>query len=176
MQLDSPITIRPATTGHIPDIISLERRCLTAAHWSEQRYQELFREEKEALIGRMVLVVEQASSSGQRGSGGEPGTELIGFLVARHVDTEWEVENIVVAPEARLKGIGTRLLEELMARAKQMNSDRVFLEVRDSNAAARALYEKFGFQETRRRQLYYENPCEDAVLYCKDLATGGISE
>jgi len=90
---------------------------------------------------------------------------LLGFLVARRVASEWELENIVVTPSARLRGCGRRLLDALIAHATQTNGESVFLEVRESNAAARALYGRAGFRETGRRKSYYDNPVEAAILY-----------
>jgi ribosomal-protein-alanine N-acetyltransferase len=60
-------------------------------------------------------------------------------------------------------------MEALHAEAQQTNSDAVFLEVRESNAAARRLYENLGFHENGRRKAYYAEPSEDAVLYSKTL-------
>jgi len=90
---------------------------------------------------------------------------LLGFLVARRVASEWELENIVVARSARRRGCGRRLLDALIAHATQTNGESVFLEVRESNAAARALYGRAGFRETGRRKSYYDNPVEAAILY-----------
>jgi ribosomal-protein-alanine N-acetyltransferase len=70
-----------------------------------------------------------------------------------------------VAHSARRKGLGTRLLDALLAAARETHSTSVFLEVRESNAAARSLYEKAGFNQTDRRKSYYTNPPEDAILY-----------
>jgi ribosomal-protein-alanine N-acetyltransferase len=75
------------------------------------------------------------------------------------------LENIAIAPTARRKGLGLRLLSALLSAAREANSDSVFIEVRESNAAARTLYEKAGFKPAGRRTSYYTNPMEDAVLY-----------
>jgi ribosomal-protein-alanine acetyltransferase len=91
---------------------------------------------------------------------------LVGFLVARQVSEEWELENLVVASEFRGRGFGSRLLRALLARVEEGESRALFLEVRESNAAARKLYQKAGFRETGRRRRYYADPAEDAVLYC----------
>ena len=64
-----------------------------------------------------------------------------------------------------LEGIGKRLLNTLLAAANETNSSAVFLEVRDSNAAAQTFYEEAGFNHTGRRKSYYTDPAEDAVLY-----------
>jgi ribosomal-protein-alanine N-acetyltransferase len=56
-------------------------------------------------------------------------------------------------------------MDALLSAARETNSDSVFLEVRESNVAARSLYEKAGFEQEGRRKSYYTNPMEDAVLY-----------
>lgn len=96
-------------------------------------------------------------------------SRAVGFLVARHVASEWELENLVVAPESRKKGIGAQLMLALLEHVQQTKGECVFLEVRESNAAAMKLYEKLGFKQTGRRKSYYTSPLEDAVLYSKDL-------
>jgi ribosomal-protein-alanine N-acetyltransferase len=147
------VKIRPATSADIAALMELERASPTAAHWTEQQYRELFHGGSE----RLVIVAEFEASSGD-------GT-LAGFLVARRIAPDWELENIVVAASARRNGLGTRLLQTLFARASETNTKSVFLEVRESNTAARALYERSGFRQTGNRKSYYTNPLEHAILY-----------
>ena len=94
---------------------------------------------------------------------------VVGFLIALHAGPEWELENIVVAEEFRGKGVGKQLMHKLFTQAQEANSNLVFLEVRESNTAARRFYEKLGFRETGRRKSYYSNPYEDAILYSRTL-------
>jgi ribosomal-protein-alanine acetyltransferase len=150
----------------------LERSCDSAAHWTEQRYQQMF------ALGsgspqRLVLVADDLPGEFVQ-PGVDPNSKansgLPGFLVALHLAPEWELENIVVAPDARRLGLGKRLLNALFATARETNSDAVFLEVRESNTAARALYEASGFSPTGRRKSYYANPQEDALLYRRNLS------
>jgi len=143
--------------------MNLERQCATAAHWTEQQYRQAFQSES---VERLVLVAE--ASPPEASDSDKPG-DLVGFLVARHLAPEWELENIVVAPKARRKGLGMRLLDALLAAAQETHSDAVFLEVRESNAAARTLYEKAGFLQTGRRKSYYTSPVEDALQYRRTL-------
>jgi len=156
------MTIRPATRADIPLLIALERRCVGASHWSEEQYRQAF----VADSNRLVLV---ATRSGADDSFSNS-TEIAGFLVALHLPPEWELENIAVAPVTRRTGLGMQLLDALLTRARETNSHRVFLEVRESNAAARALYEKAGFRQTGRRKGYYSDPPEDAILYTKTFS------
>ena len=149
--------VRKATVQDVAEMIRLERQCPETTHWTEQQYVNFFSARGES-PARLALVAEKDGPA-----------ELAGFLVARHLPPEWELENIVVAPAVRRNGIGKRLMEALHAEAQQTNSDAVFLEVRESNAAARRLYENLGFHENGRRKAYYAEPSEDAVLYSKTL-------
>ena len=155
MTNDSTVTIRSATLADIPAILALQRQSPTSAQWTEAQYRDFVSPD-----GRQrLMLAAEATTSGP-----------LGLLVAHHIGTEWELENIVVAASSRCGGIGRRLVTALIERAKQSNSETVFLEVRDSNVAARALYEKCGFRQTGRRKSYYSNPLEDAILYRLNLS------
>ena len=139
--------IRPATPADLPALRSIEAHTAFAAHWSEQDYQRLFSPEPP----RQALVIEDSSPQG--------------FLIARQIGPEWEIENIVVADTAQRQGLGSMLLAHFLDLVRQQKAESVFLEVRASNAAARALYRKHGFTETGRRRSYYQHPTEDAILH-----------
>ncbi len=130
---------------------SLERQTETAAHWSEREYDALFAPDAPP---RVALVAVSESDV----------TQLDGFVIARCAVDEWEIENVVVARELRRLGIAVKLIQELLARAHVGGATSVLLEVRQSNLAARRLYEKLGFSEQGRRPNYYRNPTEDALL------------
>jgi len=86
---------------------------------------------------------------------------VAGFLVARRVaPDEAELLNIAVAPEFRRKRVARDLLGALLADTR----GTLFLEVRESNTAARKLYKSIGFQEVSVRRDYYENPPETAIV------------
>ena len=76
---------------------------------------------------------------------------------------------MVVGRHSQSQGLGSTLVHELADVARNHNATRIFLEVRESNAAARGLYEKCGFTITGRRKSYYNHPAEDAVLYTLQL-------
>jgi ribosomal-protein-alanine N-acetyltransferase len=96
----------------------------------------------------------------------KPSTSRVaGFIVAQYLGVEWEIENVAVLPAARRRGIGQRLIAELLTLAANEGAEAVYLEVRASNVAARSLYEGLGFKETGRRRDYYSVPAEDAILY-----------
>ena len=141
--------VRAAIPADIPALLALDRAVPTAAHWSETDYRRLFADAS----GRGALVIEDGS--------------VQGFIVGRDLGPEWELENIVVASSAQHRGLGTRMVTEFFKIARAGGAQAIFLEVRESNRAARALYSKLGFIESGRRKSYYQGPDEDAVLYEK---------
>jgi [ribosomal protein S18]-alanine N-acetyltransferase len=157
------VKVRLAIAADIPAMLELERRCETAAHWTEGQYRSALPACGAGLTARLMLAVDEHHQRVQEGEESEP--SLGGFLVARHLGPEWELENIVVSPASRRKGLGTRLMEEFFNRVQAAGSERVLLEVRESNQAARTFYEGFGLEETGRRKGYYADPVEDAILY-----------
>ncbi len=128
--------------------MELERHAATAAHWAEAEYQRMFEADSPQ---RLPLVLEEV--------------EVLAFVVARGAGAEWEIENVAVAGTARRRGLGARLLGELLNRLRARGAEAVFLEVRESNLAARTLYEKWAFVESGRRKAYYRDPVEDALQY-----------
>ena len=94
---------------------------------------------------------------------------LTGYAIAWHVLDEGELANLAVAPEARRKGVASALLSAVLADAAERGTTRIFLEVRESNAAARALYSARGFDEVGRRKGYYRLPVEDALILRRTL-------
>jgi ribosomal-protein-alanine acetyltransferase len=111
-------------------------------------------------------------------TGEEAGLTVEGFAVAHMIASgndisveaqtlasECEIENIVVDAKWQRRAFGRKLLDELLNRIQQAGCGDVFLEVRESNMAARRLYERGGFLEVGRRAKYYSQPQEDAVTY-----------
>jgi ribosomal-protein-alanine acetyltransferase len=117
-------------------------------HWSEQSYRSVF---DPVAPERILWVIEDNG-------------ELQAFLAARFSAADCELENLVVAAAYRRRGLASELLQALVANARERKLDRILLEVRESNQAARALYVKLGFQENGRRRGYYPQPQEDAIL------------
>ena len=97
----------------------------------------------------------------------EEGQDLLGYVWARFVLDEGDIGNIAVTPCERRRGIGAALLGALFAEAARRKASVLQLEVRESNLAARRLYEKNGFETVGKRKNYYEKPAEDAILMSK---------
>ena len=97
----------------------------------------------------------------------EEGGGFLGYVWARFVLDEGDIGNIAVAPGFRRRGAGAALLKALLEEAERRQAAVVQLEVRESNLAARRLYEKNGFETVGKRKNYYEKPAEDAILMSK---------
>jgi [ribosomal protein S18]-alanine N-acetyltransferase len=162
------VRIRAGGSNDVEFLIAIGRDS-SSVQWSERQYRDLFECASES-ASRLVLVAEYEREEANSKGAPAGSNACAGFLIARRVAHEWELENIVVSPAARRSGLGARLLEGLLQVARERNGEALFLEVRDSNAAARGLYEKLGFRQTGRRKSYYANPLEDAILYRLDLS------
>ena len=95
-----------------------------------------------------------------------------GFLIAKSVLDEAEVWTIAVAPEMRRQGRARMLLEKAARELAELGVEKLFLEVAEDNAGARALYEMSGFTESGRRRNYYRSKSGarmDAILLQKKL-------
>jgi ribosomal-protein-alanine N-acetyltransferase len=154
--------IRSATLTDLPAILAIERQTASAAHWTKDEYEKL------VTTGVVLVaehVAEQADEQALAKQPALPVAKLCGFVCAQAVGAEWELENIVVATEFLRRGIADQLMCALIRKAQTLAASRILLEVRESNLAARSLYEKHGFREAGRRRNYYSNPLEDAILY-----------
>ncbi len=143
--MDVPWQFRPATRADAPVLAGLERRCFSDP-WPANAFSSALH------APHMQLFVAEA------------GLEIVGYFVGRAVAGEGEILNLAVVPEQRGQGLGRWLLEQGLTRLRQAGVGEVFLEVRASNAAARALYRARGFREVGRRREYYRHPVEDALV------------
>ena len=143
------MNIRSARPEDVGAMAALATQAPTAAHWAESSYSGLLDDKAAA---RISLVAEYAGA-------------IQGVLIARIIGDECELENIVVAEGSQRHGVGSALMGALINAVRDRKAKSIFIEVRESNAAARALYETRGFSISGRRQLYYREPAEDAVLY-----------
>lgn len=139
--------VREAIDADI-DRVSVIEQVSFSDPWPRGGFEPLLR------APRCLFVVAQAA----------PGQSVSGYSVARWVEDEAELLNIAVANEERGKGIGGKLLDHVMAALETKGVRHIFLEVRDSNEAARELYRSRGFRELSRRTGYYRRPTEDAIV------------
>jgi ribosomal-protein-alanine acetyltransferase len=139
-----------------------------------------FRMEDAARASEILLTVREAASWSSQGLTefvtlpgvvaliSERGGKATGFVLGRMTVDEAEVLNLAVLAECRRQGEGRALLEELLRRFAESGVSRVFLEVRESNRAAMVFYEKQGFRRAGRREDYYQDPREAALVFEKN--------
>ena len=96
------------------------------------------------------------------------GDKLAGYVGSQSVMGWADMMNIAVAPDFRRMGVAANLIDELVNRLKANQVNCLTLEVRASNEPAIALYQKFDFEQVRRRPNYYRNPKEDALILRKE--------
>jgi len=177
------LRIRSAIPADVPAIMALERSAPTSAHYSGEQYRQIVEQGERFIVGGLLPELDLGSSAefpipeepgifddlSRVVLVGEEHSRVKGFLIGRALGTEWEIENLVIAADARKRGFGRELVGQLLVLAQNHGACKVFLEVRESNTAARRLYEKSQFVESGRRRNYHRDPVEDAILYTRDL-------
>ncbi len=143
------ITVIPIEQSHVERIAELEKLCFSDP-WSEKSIAS----ELNNPLSLWLAALE--------------GDAVVGYIGSQTVCGESDVMNVAVHPDWRRKGIGQMLIQCLIGQLQQKGSTSLTLEVRASNAAAIALYEKLGFYQTGRRPNYYRNPKEDALILRKE--------
>jgi ribosomal-protein-alanine N-acetyltransferase len=146
------LQLRPFRAPDAVTISEILRDATEAAQWPSESYAKLA-----ASPGGTVLVC-------------ETNTQLVGFLAARQVADEAEILNIAVHRDFRRKGVASALLLAALDKFQRSTITRVFLELRESNRPARALYERNGFVPSGLRKSYYRDPAEHALCMRKKLA------
>lgn len=148
--MDAPFRIRSAVPADASALVAIERRAFSDP-WSETSFREAL------------------GAAWSFGLVAETGRGIVGYLIGRDVAATGEVLNLAVAPEYRRRGIGGALLEAGLKAFRRRQVDEVFLEVRESNHSAQALYIARGFRPVGQRSAYYRNPREDAVVLRLDM-------
>jgi [ribosomal protein S18]-alanine N-acetyltransferase len=151
-QREEQIDVRGLLPGDADRILEITTQSPEAAQWKGKALEKLW-------------------GPGERAWVIESGARIEGFLVVRIVLDEAEILNIAVDQLARRKGRATALLQESLKELGRAGVQRVFLEVRESNAAATAFYTKLGFEMFGKRPGYYRDP-EEGALCMKKRLTG----
>ena len=94
--------------------------------------------------------------------------QVVGMVVAWMIVDEIHIATIATHTDFRRQGIGEKLLLHTLKSAKEEGAITSFLEVRNSNRSARKMYDKFGFVEVGRREHYYRDNDEEAILMSLD--------
>src|SRR5579864_607183 len=160
------VNVRLAEPVDLPRLVEIASHSATAAQWNQAEYLKLFPTDKVEVRHQDDSHIVNSLSQAQPRTAlvVEHSGNVVGFIVWRQVEDEWEIENVAVTGSARRCGLGSRLVGELLDLVRSRGGKSVFLEVRESNGAARSLYEKWAFLEVGRRKMYYQNPAEDALV------------
>ena len=146
--------IRRLTYADLPQVIAIERRAFPAP-WS------------------LAMFVLELSKPGGVCLAALRGKRIVGYLICSRYDTVWHVMNVAVDPDLQGEGVGSAMLRFLLAEidGDPAESARYTLEVRQSNAPAIRLYERFGFRSAGLRRRYYQDNGEDALIMWRTPAT-----
>ncbi len=147
---DVALDIRRLTYADLPQVIAIERRAFPTP-WS-----------------LAMFVLELSKPGGQCLAVRRDGA-LTGYVICSRYEEVWHIMNVAVDPRELRRGIATALLENLIGRLGE--DARMTLEVRPSNHAAIALYERFGFLAAGTRRRYYQDNGEDALIMWRTPAT-----
>ena len=141
------MVIEAAVESDIPEVAAMERACYSDP-WAASAFKGLH--ENPAVH----FAVARREDRGP----------IAGYVVAWFVGDEGEVANLAVSQGERRRGVGLALLDSVIATATDRGVETLFLEVRESNGAARKLYASRDFEEVGRRKGYYRSPQEDALI------------
>lgn len=146
------IIIEPMKHGNVDEVAAIEAACFSTP-WSRNAFADAVDSENYEYI---------VALDGNDGS-------VAAYAGMQVVLDEAEITNIAVDERYRRRGIAGKLLEGLVTLCLRRDVKYLHLEVRESNTAARSLYEKCGFEIDGMRKNFYQKPTENAVLMTKLL-------
>ena len=149
--MSASVRLRYATREDLEVLLEIQRSAVEAPQWSEVLWRSML--EKSAQP-RVILMAEDPDDQAR----------LCGLIVVHLVANIAELENLAVEPSLRRRGIGRALCEGGFGWARVSKASSIELEVRESNTAARQLYERLGFEVVGARPGYYENPPETGIV------------
>ncbi len=145
------VTLRNMVPNDLSQVSDIERRSYQFP-WSHGVFRDCL------LAGYNCVAVEHEET-------------VVGYGILSIAAGEAHILNLCIDPSYRSLGLGQKLLDELLSRAREAEVSQVFLEVRPSNETAIALYRKRGFHKIANRKAYYQatDGREDASVYAKKL-------
>lgn len=144
----SKVVIRRMQAEDLPQVCEIEKENFSLP-WSEKSFLDSIKREDTIFL--------TALCDGQ----------IAGYLGCYCIAGEGEITNVAVVSSFRRKGIGGMLLEKLYEEGAGLGTREFFLEVRESNEAAIALYSRQGFVKEGIRKNFYEKPVENAIIMWK---------
>jgi len=173
---DSPktyrIAVRPLRLRDLDAVMRIASESPEAAAWSRESYEKLLEQrEAVALVAEGMESFERATEPQAEPAEGRNGKHpaLVGFLVGRVMGAEAEILNLAVALQHRRQGYAAALLSAAIKAFESDGAEFAYLEVRQSNTAGIAFYERHGFERTGLRKAYYHDPDEPAVTMSKHI-------
>ena len=145
------VNVVPMQADHLDELARLERICFSRP-WS----RTMLAEELENQCAAFLVAVEPVTK------------KVVGYAGLLVMADEGYITNVAVFPEYRRRGVAEQLIAVFDKFARGNRLAFLTLEVRPSNAAAIALYQRFGFEEVGRRRNYYDLPKEDALILTKN--------
>ena len=159
--------IRRAEKDDISRIVQIEGESF-ADPWAAESFESsLVLDRMQFFVAEELLADDAGGGGGTGGMSG--GASLIGYVLALIAADEGEIADLAVTPAARRRGVGGLLLDRVTRAAADRGVRVLYLEVRESNVAARRLYESRSFLPVGRRRGYYRHPSEDALVLRRDL-------
>lgn len=140
--------IRRMSEGDLPEVRAIEDLSFSSP-WSENTFRG---EIQNPPISFPLVVVRK------------PEERVVGYIIFWHVRDDVQVNNIAVHPDFRGQGIAEALMRFVIDKVRREGATFMTLEVRSSNTAAAALYQKLGFEVLGARKNYYTKPDEDALV------------
>ena len=159
---DDGILVRAARAADLDAVLAIEQSSF-ADPWGRDSFVHALE------LDRMLFLVAVETRGDRSDNAAEREGELLGYVVVLLLLDEAEVADIAVAPAARGRQVGGRLLDRATEEARARGVRQLYLEVRESNVRARALYDSRSFAHVGRRRGYYHHPDEDALLMRRDL-------
>jgi len=156
-----PIVVRHLRPSDAAAIIEIQHASPQMAQWKAADYERLARNPH-----GLALVAESSAEASVQSNA------VAGFLAALAIGDEAEIQNLAVRADQRRQGIARALIEEAQRRLAARGVRNVFLEVRQSNLAARTLYSSLGYSECGLRRRYYTSDGEDALVLRRQLSAG----
>ena len=156
---DQVVSISRMTEHDLLEVVEIEENSGLSRWGWEAYYAELQGSNRDLMFVARVADAEPKQVS----------SRLAGYIVARMGADELHINNVAVRESYRRRGVGHALLDKILAEGMRRGVRCAFLELRAGNSAALALYQKCGFRVTSRRNKYYSEPLEDALVMIIEL-------
>lgn len=140
------LTLRPLRWWDLPAAHDLEVRLFPQDAWSTEQFWSELAQPSRSYLGAV------------------DGERLVAYAGLSRVSSDADIQTVAVAPDQQGRGIARALVADLLATADASGVTHTFLEVREDNGRALALYASLGFTEISRRPRYYSDGCDAVIM------------